>query len=166
MERDGLEQVAERAGERLEERVEHEQLARERAGPLLVLLRAQTRKEVVPSALVLTKGEREKKEEGRREEVRERRTLNCSGTMLNTLMTSNMHLFSSSSPKCGPPLQLLPLHKSPCSTPARVSSSARKSGSWNLSLIRADLIPACSAWASGPCRWFGCKNLFPKRENM
>lgn len=126
MERDGLEQVAERAGKRLEERIEHEQLARERAGPLLVLLRAQTRKEVVPSALV---GEREKREEGRREKGRERRTLNCNGTMLNTLMTSSMHLFSSSSPKCGPPLQLLPLHKSPCSTPARVSSSARKSGS-------------------------------------
>ena len=37
MERGGLEQVAERARERLEETIEDEQFARERAGPGLAL---------------------------------------------------------------------------------------------------------------------------------
>lgn len=62
-------------------------------------------------------------------------------------------------PKLGPPLHALPLHRSPCSTPARVSSSARNNGSWNLSFTRAALTPAWRAWASDAWVWLGLRKL-------
>lgn len=106
-------------------------------------------------------------------------TLKFNGTMLNTLITSNIHDFSSSAvdtlrhvnepttrerpllpvPKLGPPLNARPDHKCPCITPALTSSRNKYSDSWNLSFRRACLTAVYIALANGECMWEFNRNL-------
>lgn len=82
MQRDRLEQMTERARERLEERVEHEQLSRERAGPLLGLKSRPKRKGQLADA--------------RQVHQEAGLTLKVRGTMLSTRMMRSIDAFSDS----------------------------------------------------------------------
>ena len=79
--------------------------------------------------------------------------LKFNGTIDKTLITNIALVLSLSSPRLGPPLHVRLPNFPEWRTPARISSIARYSGSWNLSLIPEAVNAVYRAFPLGVAVW-------------